>query len=243
MKQNHNISDPTYDNASQMYDYVYAFFYGFVQNLNYIYDDKTIKIGSLLSFTKYTYDYSGNLSNESYYICGSMMLGGNKGYSWARHGVFLKHTVTEQLHFGARYYSSDLSVWLSVDPLSDMYPSMSAYMYTAGNPVMLIDKWGLEGEEPQKVRIRKVMSDRDDQAKFKNKTTGERGYYYTDKDKKAKGVKNDHKNGNFSSEEHYDSDGGAINTIDGGTLSGASITGTPSEVFTSNGYTFIFLCS
>jgi RHS repeat-associated protein len=28
-------------------------------------------------------------------------------------------------YFGARYYNSDVSVWLSVDPLSDKYPSMS----------------------------------------------------------------------------------------------------------------------
>jgi RHS repeat-associated protein len=46
-------------------------------------------------------------------------------------------------YFGARYYDSDLSVWLSVDPLSDKYPSMSAYMYCAGNPVMLIDPNGM----------------------------------------------------------------------------------------------------
>ena len=35
-----------------------------------------------------------------------------------------------------------VQVWLSVDPLSDMYPSMAAYMYTAGNPVMLVDPDG-----------------------------------------------------------------------------------------------------
>jgi len=45
-------------------------------------------------------------------------------------------------YFGARYYNSDISVWLSVDPLADKYPSMSSYMYTAGNPVMLIDPDG-----------------------------------------------------------------------------------------------------
>jgi RHS repeat-associated protein len=45
-------------------------------------------------------------------------------------------------YFGARYYSSDISVWLSVDPLADKYPSMSAYMYCAGNPVMLVDPDG-----------------------------------------------------------------------------------------------------
>jgi len=45
--------------------------------------------------------------------------------------------------FGARYLDTDLSIWLSVDPMADKYPSMSAYMYTAGNPVMLVDPDGL----------------------------------------------------------------------------------------------------
>ncbi|MFO8087200.1 MAG: RHS repeat-associated core domain-containing protein [Bacteroidales bacterium] len=45
-------------------------------------------------------------------------------------------------YFGARYYDSEVSVWLSVDPLADKYPGMSPYMYTAGNPVMLVDPDG-----------------------------------------------------------------------------------------------------
>ena len=45
-------------------------------------------------------------------------------------------------YFGARYYDSDLSVWLSVDPMADKYPSMSPFMYCAGNPVMLVDPDG-----------------------------------------------------------------------------------------------------
>ena len=53
-----------------------------------------------------------------------------------------KDTETNYSYFGARYYSSDLSVWLSVDPLADKYPSMSAFMYCAGNPVMLVDPDG-----------------------------------------------------------------------------------------------------
>ncbi len=36
------------------------------------------------------------------------------------------------------------NIWLSVDPLSDKYPSMSPYMYCAGNPVILIDPDGRE---------------------------------------------------------------------------------------------------
>ena len=45
-------------------------------------------------------------------------------------------------YFGARYYSSDLSIWLSVDPMSDKYPSLSPYVYCADNPVRCVDPDG-----------------------------------------------------------------------------------------------------
>ena len=45
-------------------------------------------------------------------------------------------------YFGSRYYSSDLSIWLSVDPMSDKYPSLSSYSYCANNPVKLVDPNG-----------------------------------------------------------------------------------------------------
>ena len=47
-------------------------------------------------------------------------------------------------YFGSRYYSSDLSIWLSVDPMSDKYPSLSPYVYCADNPVRLVDPNGEE---------------------------------------------------------------------------------------------------
>jgi len=47
-------------------------------------------------------------------------------------------------YFGSRYYSPDLSVWLSVDPMSDKYPSLSPYVYCADNPVKLVDPNGEE---------------------------------------------------------------------------------------------------
>ncbi len=50
-------------------------------------------------------------------------------------------------YFGARYYDSDLSLWLSVDPLSDEYPGTSPFMYVRGNPVMLIDPNGMNDDE------------------------------------------------------------------------------------------------
>ena len=45
-------------------------------------------------------------------------------------------------YFGARYYNSDLSIWLSVDPLADKYPGVSPYTYCANNPVRLVDPDG-----------------------------------------------------------------------------------------------------
>lgn len=45
-------------------------------------------------------------------------------------------------YFGARYYSSTLPMWLSVDPLSDSYPDTSPYVYCGNNPVNAIDPDG-----------------------------------------------------------------------------------------------------
>ena len=42
----------------------------------------------------------------------------------------------------AQHYHSDLSIWLSVDPMSDKYPSTSPYAYCANNPVKLVDPDG-----------------------------------------------------------------------------------------------------
>ena len=55
-----------------------------------------------------------------------------------------KDVETGYGYFGARYYDSGLSIWLSVDPMSDKYPSMSPYNYCANNPVKLIDPNGME---------------------------------------------------------------------------------------------------
>ena len=48
-------------------------------------------------------------------------------------------------YFGARYYDNDLSgLFLSVDPMSDKYPSISPYAYCAWNPLKLVDPDGME---------------------------------------------------------------------------------------------------
>ena len=45
-------------------------------------------------------------------------------------------------YYGARYYDSDISQWLSIDPMADKYPSLSPYNYCADNPVILVDPDG-----------------------------------------------------------------------------------------------------
>ena len=48
-------------------------------------------------------------------------------------------------YFGARYMDHELTtMWLSIDPMSDKYPSISPYAYCAWNPVKLVDP---DGEE------------------------------------------------------------------------------------------------
>ena len=46
-------------------------------------------------------------------------------------------------YFGARYMDHELmTMWLSVDPLADKYPSISPYAYCVWNPVKLVDPDG-----------------------------------------------------------------------------------------------------
>ncbi len=59
-----------------------------------------------------------------------------------------KDAETGYSYFGSRYYNSDLSIWLSVDPKSDKYPGVSPYVYCADNPVKLVDPNGEEFSNP-----------------------------------------------------------------------------------------------
>ena len=48
-------------------------------------------------------------------------------------------------YFGARYMDYELmTMWLSIDPMADKYPSISPYAYCAWNPVKLVDPDGKE---------------------------------------------------------------------------------------------------
>ena len=56
-----------------------------------------------------------------------------------------KDSETGYGYFGARYMDHELmTMWLSVDPMADKYPSISPYAYCAWSPVRLVDPNGEE---------------------------------------------------------------------------------------------------
>ena len=56
-----------------------------------------------------------------------------------------KDVETGYSYFGARYYDSGLSIWLSVDPMSDKYPNLTSYNYCYNNPIIVVDPDGNSG--------------------------------------------------------------------------------------------------
>ena len=50
--------------------------------------------------------------------------------------------ATGLYYYGARYYDPKTSIWLSVDPLAEKYPSISPYVYVANNPMVYVDPDG-----------------------------------------------------------------------------------------------------
>jgi len=62
-----------------------------------------------------------------------------------------KDSETGYYYFGARYYNSDLSLWLSVDPMSDQNPNISPYHYCHWNPMRIVDPDGRDDWEVDKL--------------------------------------------------------------------------------------------
>ena len=50
-------------------------------------------------------------------------------------------------YYGARYLNPKDTRWLSVDPMFEKYVGMTPYHYCNGNPVVMVDPNGMEGEQ------------------------------------------------------------------------------------------------
>jgi RHS repeat-associated protein len=67
------------------------------------------------------------------------------GSNWSTRYTFSgkeKDEESNYSYFGARYYDSDISIWLGVDPMASKYPSLTPYNYCANNPMKLVDPNG-----------------------------------------------------------------------------------------------------
>ena len=94
-----------------------------------------------------TLDEGGNIvSAQDYYPFGGIYRAVNTADANDKYKFTEKERdkETDYDYFGARYYDSDLSRWLSVDPLADKYAGWSPYNYAMNNPLRFIDP---DGEE------------------------------------------------------------------------------------------------
>jgi RHS repeat-associated protein len=64
-------------------------------------------------------------------------------------------------YYGARYYDSRVSLWLSTDPLQEKYPGISPFCYTLQNPVNAVDPDGRSTHIDVDGNIIAVFDDKD----------------------------------------------------------------------------------
>ena len=108
-------------------------------------DQASTGLSTGLGSSSWITDGSGNAIQYMHYLPYGEDWVDQRNTSWNTPYTFSgkeKDVETGYSYFGARYYDSQLSVWLSVDPLSDKYPTMSPYTYCANNPIMMVDPDG-----------------------------------------------------------------------------------------------------
>ena len=70
---------------------------------------------------------------------------GNFNNRWKFTGKELDEE-TGLYYYGARFYNPSTSIWLSVDPLTEMFPNWNPYNYVMQNPLNLTDPTGMSPE-------------------------------------------------------------------------------------------------
>lgn len=98
-----------------------------------------------LGSSSWVTDSAGNPVQHLHYLPWGEDFVNQRSTSWNAMYTFSakeKDIETGYSYFGARYYSSDLSVWLSVDPMSDSIPYMTPYNYCKNSPILMKDPNG-----------------------------------------------------------------------------------------------------
>ncbi len=92
-------------------------------------------VGQVIAYDDF-YPFGMQMEQRSY----------NAGSADARYKYTGKERDAETTYdyFGARYYDPRVGRWMSVDPLADKYRTLSPFVYTADNPVKLVDSDGKE---------------------------------------------------------------------------------------------------
>lgn len=102
-----------------------------------------------LGNVRYTFNKDPNtggiqrLQEDNYYAFGlrKAVLGGPNKY------LYNKKELQEELEvfdYGARFYDPVIGRWNVIDPITDLRPNISPYTYCVNNPILYIDKFGLD---------------------------------------------------------------------------------------------------
>ena len=102
-------------------------------------------------------DATGAMSDVNHYgpygesLTAGAATGSGNPYKWGG-----KEYVGEldSYDFGARYYTTSIPRWTTMDPLCEKYYSISPYAYCAGNPVNLMDPDGTEFTKESMATVR-----------------------------------------------------------------------------------------
>ena len=100
-----------------------------------------------LGSTSYITDDKGNITQYDAYLPYGELLVDEHSSSEEMPYKFNGKELDEETglyYYGARYMQPVASIWYGVDPLTEKYPNVSAYVYCGGNPVNRIDPNGKE---------------------------------------------------------------------------------------------------
>jgi len=110
-----------------------------LENLQYFYHPDHLGSAAVISFT------SGRAYQHlQYFPFGELFVSQRNSNFDSRYKFSAKEldNETNYTYFGARYYDSDLSSWLSVDPMADQRNWVSPYSYCQNSPVIRTDPTG-----------------------------------------------------------------------------------------------------